>query len=417
MTGDEIITYLANIIAVAISDNALSSHEKLALEQIYAEINAKKSEIKAAKKFAEGTEFSLRLVSRFSDQVRNLEDMVLVCLVDGEMSDLEKKMISTYVKQTKITQDQFTSIYAACLSGSESLKGIQKCPNCQNQSSTYVKFCSVCGTAIGDSAQSKSMALTFEYPAEGISIEFAESTAATYELALKQASTASNFQTIVRGSKKWFLATWPKAEFPKVIDLADNLKGFRNRRSYVDGKEIAWNELFGFLWCFRQRQAAFSPAEYCFGVGDNAINLWGCKQIQMDWSEWAGWFSHGRFIKDDIFQFDREKIAHELKTNLHRVRYCPHLRKSLIETVFKLLPETVNVSKDGNWHYRGGYHQSPNSIKIVEKRKFGDLTAENEFFADGVNPFGYEVAGEILRKAFRFCGITDVDCKEIVGNS
>jgi len=211
------------------------------------------------------------------------------------------------------------------------------------------------------------MNLAFDYPAEGVSIEFAESTAATYELALKEASSAPNFQTIVRGTKKWFLATWPKYEFSKAIDLADNLKGMRNRKAYVDSKEIIWDELFGFLWCFKQRQAAFSPTVYCFGVGDSAINLWGCKQIHMDWSNWAGWFSYGKFVKDDIFQFDREKIAHELKTNLHQVRFCPSLRNTLIETVFKLLPEKIKVSKEGSWHYKEGYHQSPNSIKVVEK--------------------------------------------------
>jgi len=119
MNGEEITTYLANIIAVARSDNALSSHEELALEQIYDELNAKKNEIKEAKKLANSPDFSLRLGSRFSDQIRNLEDMVLVCLVDGEISDLEKKMISAYVKQTRLLKN---SLQVFMLPASQALK-------------------------------------------------------------------------------------------------------------------------------------------------------------------------------------------------------------------------------------------------------------------------------------------------------
>lgn len=325
MSGDEIITYLANIIALARADGILNTNEELACEQIYRTFNIKKSQIKEAQKLVESPDFDLRLVSRFSDQIRNLEDMILVCLADGEMSDIEKQMISDYIKLTKITDAQVDDICSDSLLRINELRGIYRCPNCQKQVSSDVKFCPQCGTAIKNPKQSENTNIAFEYPSEGISVEFAESTSATFELALKCASSAPAFQTIFRGNKKWFLATWPKSEIRKTIDLADNLKGMRNRKAYVDGKEIAWDELFGFLWCFRQKQSAFNPLSYCFGVGNHAINLWGCKQIQMDWADWAGWLCHGRFIKEDVFLFDKAKIAHELKTNLHRFRFCPSI--------------------------------------------------------------------------------------------
>ena len=134
----------------------------------------------------------------------------------------------------------------------------------------------------------------------------------------------------------------------------------------------------------------------------------------MNWTEWADWFSYGHFRGKDIFVFDKKKISHELKNNMHQFRFCPFLRSKLIETVFKLLPDDVRVSKGSGWQYRENYQETPNSIKIVEKVKYEGFTDTNEFYADGVTPIGFKIAKEILQKALNQCGIGDLEVENII---
>jgi hypothetical protein len=131
----------------------------------------------------------------------------------------------------------------------------------------------------------------------------------------------------------------------------------------------------------------------------------------MDWAQWADWFSYGNWISKDIFQFDKNHIKHELETNSHHLRFCPHLRRELLQVVFALIPDRVRVSQQEGWKYNENSQQTPNSIKIVQRTTQDDITFTHEFFTDGVVPVGFEVAKAILKKAFTQCGVTDVDVR------
>jgi hypothetical protein len=130
----------------------------------------------------------------------------------------------------------------------------------------------------------------------------------------------------------------------------------------------------------------------------------------MDWTEWANWFCYGRWEKAGIFggnvqwRFDKERIRHELATNLFRFRFCPHLQNKLSEAVLNYLPDTVNPESNPHWGYHRQYEQAPGSIRVVEKEGSGDFTYTTEFWADGVRPKGLRVLAEILSKAFQEIG-------------
>jgi len=83
----------------------------------------------------------------------------------------------------------------------------------------------------------------------------------------------------------------------EVIKLAGLLSGLKNKKCYLDGEELDWDTLFGFVWCAGEREKAYRPIEYCFGKASKQLNPWGCIQAHMDWTEWANWFSYGRFEK------------------------------------------------------------------------------------------------------------------------
>lgn len=262
----------------------------------------------------------------------------------------------------------------------------------------------------------------FQIPTSGVAIEFCESTSAQFPTALKIAQAAPTYATVIRGKKSWYLAAWPESGFAEATSLAQPLSTLRNRRCYCDGVKVPWDELFGFTWCASQRQSAYRPAAYCFGKDDNRINCWGCKQARMDWTEWAQWFSYGQFDKGGFLSrgrvtwiFDKERIRHELDTNLHRFRYCPHMRRKLVDAALAALPDQIMVTDGGAWKFSRTYEQTPGSIIVKEREQsFDGHVFETEYFADGVRPRTLEALAEVLRKAFADAQVTDVDVPAIL---
>jgi hypothetical protein len=188
--------------------------------------------------------------------------------------------------------------------------------------------------------------------------------------------------------------------------MAKALSGIRNRAVYQDGDQKDWDELFGFMWCPNQRDQSYKPVEYCFGKDENRLNPWGCKQARMDWAEWSTWFSFGHWEragvvnKRNVWIFDKERIRHDLATNLHRFRFCPYLHQPFIDAVVASIPDRVEISDGGPWKYNSTYEETPGSIKIVEREDDGDLGFTREYYADGVRPCGLLPLKEILTRAF-----------------
>jgi len=415
MNNTELVNYLANIIKVIRADGVLSPREEAIYTEICREMKAQRKEISAAEKLAIDEKYIMQPVGRFSDKIRNLEDMIIVSLADGNIEIKEKDLVIQFAKQIGITQEQINLILKECKVRIEKHGVGSVCSKCNAFIPPAAKFCPGCGAAVEEQKANKQ--LEFNYPREGIAVEFAESTSATFETALKVASSAPDFQKCVRNNKQWYLAVWPITQFMNAVELAENLKGIRNRKVYIDGVLTAQEEVFGFVWCLENRKKAFKPEHYCFGIDSdgNQMNLWGCIQMQMGWNSWEEWLSFGHFKGKDLFVFDKERILHSLKVNSQKVRFCPFLRPRLIDAVFELLPDTVRVDMRSCWKYRESYNESPNSIKVTIKENTDGYTFTREFYADGVQPVGYTVAKEILTAAFHKSGVQDVSVKSLLG--
>jgi len=243
-----------------------------------------------------------------------------------------------------------------------------------------------------------------DIPVQGITIEFAESTSASFDSALKQAKSAFTFQEYKRGKKQWYCATWSKEQIFEIIKLAKELKGLRNRKIYIDGKEHSWNDVFYFVYCMESRQQAYRPDEYCFGIDDGRLNIWGCKNANMEWTNWAKWFSFGSFKSKERFVFDKKRIRHDLENNLYKIRFCPFFSPQLVETVFNLFPNEVTISDKGYWEYKRCYDEVPGTIRIKRIIDNGGFRYTDEFFSDGVSPKGIDEAITILHNAFKSLG-------------
>ena len=414
MHPDDVPQYLANTIFVARTDGLLTPAEESALANVAAEIGAKKRDIQNARTRAADGAFQPQPRGRYSQQIANLEDMIFVALADGAVQDAERRAIVAFAREIGATQEQIDRVTAEAASRAEAQAGSLACPKCGAQSQPRAKFCAGCGAALQPTPSATPTSLEFEYPSSGVAVEFSESTAAAFAAGLVEAQAAPTFQEIVRERKRCYLAGWPSGKVGDTLPLVKCLKGMRNRKVYVDGQEHLWDEVFGFLWCLEQRTAAYRPVEYCFGAEEKCPNLWGCKQLSMEWTESAEWFSYGRFLSKDVFCFDKERMTHELNVHLHKVRYCPYIRPRLIDAVLRHLPDRARVAQREGWDYRASYRQTPTSIKVVKREDYDGVTMTNEFYSDGVVPVGFAVANAILSKALPECDIRDVDVSVIL---
>ena len=110
MTKDEQIHYLANIFYVARADGRVSTVEDSVVEELSKGINAGYLETRNALDLSMAKDFTFTFPKRFSDRIRNLEDMLCVAYCESGLDDMEKKVIVNYAKQIGITQKEIDII-------------------------------------------------------------------------------------------------------------------------------------------------------------------------------------------------------------------------------------------------------------------------------------------------------------------
>lgn len=415
----EMIRYLASVIFIARKDKQLSPKEIDSVALVQSKLGAKKGDLTKAYSMAESPQFRLQIFPRFATNVQLLEDMILLALVDGggvsEDSPIHEFAASVGVSGSQV--ERITSDVKAILT----LNIVNRiCLNCRHEISSQAKFCPECGTPVAEAEKTSIVNVEYEIPAEGISIEFAESTASGFPEAVKMMTNAPASGACVRARKTWYFASWPLSEISEAAKMAECLKGMRNRRVYVDGAETTWDDVFGFIWCAEHRNTAFKPLEYCFGLDEKRLNIWGCKQARMEWAEWAHWFSYGSFKKKGIigsqmvFVLDKARIKHELQTNLYRFRYCPYMNTKLMEAVVDILPSEIEPSGKGPWTYRRDYSESPGAIKIRIREEQNGYTYIDEYYSSGVAPKSLSIGIDILKTALKKSGFSHPDISGVL---
>lgn len=153
-----------------------------------------------------------------------------------------------------------------------------------------------------------------------------------------------------------------------------------------------------YMWCYKLRQKAYVPREYCFGDSKQhpARNPWGCWQAKMPLGSELEWLSYGHFDTDGTFIFDKKKIAHYVFANIEEFRGCPALNMNHIRKVLKIFPETINPKIDKDWKY-----QEPIFRKLEAEIKIHIGKSEDKIVHPvGVKPASIEAVERIINKIF-----------------
>ena len=148
MTKDELVIYLANLVSISGLAGEITPDESEAIEQIRQEIGASKSDLKTGIDAVVQRTHQITPVGRFSDRVRNLEDMVLVSIADGKLSESEKPEILSFAKTIKVSQKQIKEILAGSKLRLKSGADTVKCASCGQTIPGQSKFCPQCGAGV-----------------------------------------------------------------------------------------------------------------------------------------------------------------------------------------------------------------------------------------------------------------------------
>ena len=145
MTKEEKLLYLSNVVFIAGTDQIISDAEAKAIEIVRQQIGATEGDLKKALHTVSHGNHRLTPFGRFSDKVRNIEDMILVAISDGEISKSEKPEILSFAKTIKISQDQITEILSEAKLRMKSQKTTLTCTSCEKEIPPDSIFCSECG--------------------------------------------------------------------------------------------------------------------------------------------------------------------------------------------------------------------------------------------------------------------------------
>lgn len=230
------------------------------------------------------------------------------------------------------------------------------CPQCGNTKVEGMRFCPECGSKITpESVKEKGLAeivdLPPDIPNQGLTIEFGHSSSQNYDLAIAEAMKFPFYSSFGNLKQIRHRVIFNQEDIIKIGNLVNYIQGWKTSKIYENGEPATFQALFGFLWCYQERQSSFKPELYCFGYErDWDLNLWGCTQARLPFHENAEWFSYGKWLnKDGDWQFDKDRIRHELQIALYQYRYCPAINLDLVEEVLDAIPAVVNPKKSKDW--------------------------------------------------------------------
>jgi double zinc ribbon protein len=262
------------------------------------------------------------------------------------------------------------------------------CPSCLYRNSSAANFCQQCGTQLRGApakraqteskipVRSTAVVEVAPPPGKGITIEFPYSSAQTFGFAIQSAQAFSTFKQYGIDKKAIYRVTFEPSAMDSALELLDHLKNWKRRTVYVDGEKVTWDSVFSFAWCYEKRKSSFKPEFYCFGYEQEyQYNIWGCIQAHLPFARYSKWFCWGRWLnKNGDWEFDKDRIRHELQRALYPYRFCPAMNQEHIDDALSALPNVVNPNKDKNWEFVTHYFNEETPVrKGVSPKGLGAL--------------------------------------------
>lgn len=254
----------------------------------------------------------------------------------------------------------------------------KKCSNCGTLNVVSSKFCKECGLNLIENKSQKKDAKKINVAInpppvsdQGITIEFKHSTSMNFEFALEEAKKLDSYEEFGNGKKTIHRVNVQEVEIENLGDLVDNMKGWRNRTVYLKGEKVTWDSVFRYKWCYNRQLSSFKPDLYCFGYdSEYQFNIWGCIQSNLSFTKNSKLFTLGKWInKDGDWEFDKDRIRHQLEQGIFDYRFCPSMNLNLMKDILEVFPKVVNPKKDKNWEFVENWNSEEGLL--ITKTEYG----------------------------------------------
>jgi uncharacterized tellurite resistance protein B-like protein len=148
MSHSDQITYIANVIAISQADGKVTEKEQNAIAFVCQKNGLSEDDAQTATHLVQAGDYNITPVGRYSDTIRNLEDMLLVSLIDGDLANKEKKAMLAFAKVVKLSQEQINTIVSETKKFVRAMTAETKCNACGVSLPAGSKFCTECGQKI-----------------------------------------------------------------------------------------------------------------------------------------------------------------------------------------------------------------------------------------------------------------------------
>lgn len=239
------------------------------------------------------------------------------------------------------------------------------CDKCNAGITEGAKFCPQCGDPVTEADRiSKPDTIN---KTVNVEISFGCSTSANYLKAVDICKKNPSYIESGEGKNLNHKILLPITEVELISNIYDLVGSWKSSQMLINGHTSTKKDLTYYgVGCFRNRQKAYKPEQYCFGESDYEANIWGCKRLNMPIYECGGgWLDYGNFDKSGVWYFDKNKIKHEVELAIKENELCPVLnRVRIIETLEKI-PDSINPQTDKNWEYVTNYEEVDGEFKDV----------------------------------------------------
>jgi len=148
VSNSDQITYLANVITISQADGKVTGKEQNAIAFVCQKNGLSEEDAQAAIRLVQAGDYNITPVGCYSDKIRNLEDMLLVSLIDGDLSDKEKKAMLAFAKAIKLSQEQIKIIVSETKKIVKKIAAETECDACGVTLPAGSRFCTECGQKI-----------------------------------------------------------------------------------------------------------------------------------------------------------------------------------------------------------------------------------------------------------------------------
>ena len=260
------------------------------------------------------------------------------------------------------------------------------CDKCSAGINEGSKFCPQCGDPVTE--EDRVTIPVTEGQVANVEISFGYSSSPNFNKAIEICQNLPSYTATGEGKQAQYKVSLPITEVELVITVFELVGSWKSSQMLINGHAATKKDLTYYgVGCYRNRQKAYKPDQYCFGEKEYDANIWGCKRLGMPINEWGGgWLDYGKFDRAGVWHFDKNRIRHELELSLKENELCPILdRRRVLETLDNL-PDSINPKKDTNWQYRTSYEEVNGEYKEVAVGVKPVIRKINKYILGGYNP-------------------------------